>query len=60
MKHCRGGPGPDTFDAVASLDDWVEHGVPPERIIASHKGGEWQARRPYAVASVPASTAGPI
>ena len=40
MEHCRGGPGPDTFDAVASLDDWVEHGVPPERIIASHKGAD--------------------
>jgi feruloyl esterase len=38
MEHCRGGPGPDTFDAVASLDDWVEHGTPPERIIAAHQG----------------------
>ena len=38
MEHCRGGPGPDTFDAVASLDDWVEHGVPPERIVAARKG----------------------
>ena len=40
MEHCRGGPGPDTFDAVASLDNWVEHGGPPERIIASHKGAD--------------------
>ena len=38
MQHCRGGPGPDTFDAVASLDDWVEHAVPPERIVAAHEG----------------------
>lgn len=38
MEHCRGGPGPDSFDAVASLDDWVEHGAPPERIVASHAG----------------------
>jgi feruloyl esterase len=38
MEHRRGGPGPNTFGAVASLDDWVEHGVPPERIIASRKG----------------------
>ncbi len=40
MAHCRGGPGPDTFDAVASLEDWVEHGVPPERIIATRKGSD--------------------
>ncbi|MDB6044652.1 MAG: Tannase and feruloyl esterase [Gammaproteobacteria bacterium] len=40
MEHCRGGSGPNTFDAVASLDDWVEHGVPPERIIATHKGAQ--------------------
>jgi feruloyl esterase len=40
MEHCRGGPGTDSFDAVASLDEWVEHGVPPERIIATHKGAD--------------------
>jgi feruloyl esterase len=40
MEHCRGGPGPNTFDAVASLDDWVEHGVPPERIVAAHEGAD--------------------
>ena len=40
MEHCRGGPGPDTFNAVASLDEWVEHGAPPERIVASYKGND--------------------
>jgi feruloyl esterase len=40
MEHCRGGPGPNTFDAVAPLDDWVEHGMPPERIIAAHNGAD--------------------
>lgn len=40
MEHCRGGPGPNAFDAVAPLDDWVEHGVPPEQIIASHNGAD--------------------
>jgi feruloyl esterase len=24
MEHCRGGPGPNTFDAVAALEVWVE------------------------------------
>ena len=36
VGHCGGGPGPDTFDAVAVLVDWVEHGVAPDRIVASH------------------------
>ncbi len=35
MGHCRGGDGPNTFDAVGALDEWVEHGKAPERIVAS-------------------------
>ena len=35
MGHCRGGPGPDRFDALTALERWVEEGVAPERIIAS-------------------------
>ena len=35
MGHCSGGPGATTFDALAALDAWVEHDVPPGRIIAS-------------------------
>jgi feruloyl esterase len=36
MGHCGGGSGPNTFDAVGALDQWVEHGKAPEKIIASH------------------------
>jgi feruloyl esterase len=36
MAHCRGGDGPNTFDALTALEDWVERGRPPERITASH------------------------
>ena len=36
MGHCRGGDGPNTFDAMSALDDWVENAKPPERIVASH------------------------
>ena len=36
MGHCSGGPGPNTFDAVGALDQWVEQGKAPERIVASH------------------------
>ena len=37
MGHCRGGPGPDTFDKVEVLEKWVEQGIAPDRIIASHR-----------------------
>lgn len=36
MLHCSGGPGADTFDAVGALERWVEHGVAPDVIPASH------------------------
>ena len=36
MAHCGGGEGPNTFDMVSALEQWVEHGKAPDRIIASH------------------------
>jgi feruloyl esterase len=36
MGHCGGGEGPNTFDMVTALEQWVEHGKPPEQILASH------------------------
>jgi len=36
MGHCSGGEGPNAFDMVAALEQWVEHGHAPDRIIASH------------------------
>jgi feruloyl esterase len=36
MGHCANGPGPNTFDALGALENWVEHGIAPDRIIASH------------------------
>ena len=36
MGHCAGGPGPNTFDMIAALEQWVEKGAAPARIIASH------------------------
>ena len=35
VEHCRGGPGPDEFDLLTALEDWVERGEAPERIIAT-------------------------
>ncbi len=36
MGHCRGGLGPDVFDKVGVLEQWVQDGVAPDKIIASH------------------------
>ena len=36
MGHCGGGEGPNTFDMVTALEQWVEQGHAPEQIIASH------------------------
>ena len=36
MAHCGGGEGPNTFDMVDALEQWVEHGSPPAQIIATH------------------------
>jgi feruloyl esterase len=35
MGHCRGGEGPDRFDVVSMLDQWVEKGKAPDQIPAS-------------------------
>ena len=39
MGHCQGGPGTDVFDKVAAIDRWVESGVKPPVILASHMAG---------------------
>ena len=36
MGHCGGGAGPNVFDALTALEQWREHDVAPEKIIASH------------------------
>jgi feruloyl esterase len=35
MWHCSGGPGPNTFDALTPLVNWVEKGIAPETITAT-------------------------
>ena len=39
MLHCGGGPGPNTFDAVGALEQWVEQGRKPSLLVASHATG---------------------
>jgi hypothetical protein len=61
MQHCGGGPGPASFgqigwrsgmgqddpqhDMYMALEQWVEKGVAPERLIATKYEGEGAARR---------------
>lgn len=35
MAHCFGGQGCDTFDKLGTIDQWVAHGVAPQRVVAS-------------------------
>jgi len=35
VGHCRGGEGPDQFDMVSAIEQWVENGKTPDRILAS-------------------------
>jgi feruloyl esterase len=35
MAHCGGGEGPTAFDVAGALEDWVERGRPPDRIVAA-------------------------
>lgn len=37
MYHCGGGTGPNSFDMLTAMMDWVENGVAPEMIVASHR-----------------------
>jgi feruloyl esterase len=46
MGHCAGGNGPWVFDAISTLDTWVETGRAPERIVVSNPPGAPARTRP--------------
>jgi feruloyl esterase len=47
MGHCGGGDGPNTFDMMPSLEQWVEKGQAPTRVVASHStSGKVDRTRP--------------
>jgi tannase/feruloyl esterase len=50
MQHCSGGPGPNTFDMLTALENWVEKGKAPHSVIASHStAGVVDRTRPLCV-----------
>jgi feruloyl esterase len=47
MGHCGGGAGPNDFDELTVLEQWVEHGKAPDQIVASHaRDGKVDRTRP--------------
>jgi feruloyl esterase len=47
MGHCSGGPGPNAFDMLTALENWVEKGIAPDKIIATHStAGKVDRTRP--------------
>jgi feruloyl esterase len=40
MHHCSGGPGPNSFDTLTALENWVEHGQGPDSIVATKFNGD--------------------
>jgi len=40
VLHCGGGPGPNVFDTLSPLVEWVEQGTAPERIVATKFAGD--------------------
>jgi feruloyl esterase len=47
VLHCSGGPGPDSVDYLAAMEEWVENGVAPDNLMASHSSGMTRPLCPY-------------
>ena len=46
MGHCGGSDGPNQFDMLTALEQWVEKGKAPERVIAARRDGKNDRTRP--------------
>ena len=47
MDHCSGGDGPDKFDVISVLEQWVENHRAPASIVASRvRDGKTDRTRP--------------
>lgn len=47
MAHCAGGEGPNEFDELTPMEQWVEKGEAPKQIVASHRSdGKVDRTRP--------------
>jgi feruloyl esterase len=46
MDHCRGGDGAQDVDYIGALEQWVERGTAPDRLLARRPTGATQFTRP--------------
>jgi feruloyl esterase len=47
MNHCGGGDGPNSFDTLGAMEQWVENGKAPAALVASHSSeGKVDRTRP--------------
>jgi Tannase and feruloyl esterase len=46
MAHCSGGAGPDHFDALSAMVEWVEKSRAPDQLMASQFAGAQAAGSP--------------
>ncbi|MCP5348260.1 MAG: tannase/feruloyl esterase family alpha/beta hydrolase [Gammaproteobacteria bacterium] len=61
MGHCGGGAGPNSWDKLPALVDWVENDTAPDSIIATHSSnGQVDNQRPLCPFPQRARYTGPV
>jgi feruloyl esterase len=45
MAHCGGGDGPNSFDKLDVISDWVEKGKAPDQIVGSQLNADGTVKR---------------
>jgi hypothetical protein len=53
MYHCQGGYGPNSFDLLSQLQNWVENGQAPTHVVASALNNSGQTVRTRPVYAYP-------
>jgi feruloyl esterase len=46
VGHCGGGDGPFAFDDIGTLEQWIEQGKVPDRIVAAHRPDDTGSAKP--------------
>lgn len=54
VVHCAGGPGPDHVDWLTAIQEWVEEGVAPDRLVATKGGAGGEVEMTRAICAYPA------
>ena len=54
VLHCAGGPGPDQFDKIDPIVEWVEQGSAPSTIVVRKEAAADQQARSRVVCAYPA------